>query len=659
MVQKQQDQCILVGALGTQTTGTRETTAMIGIARALFSRFTLLALAAMLVFYASRAALAVDATQQSAETDRTPVESTVRTTDTPQQPLADSVPSEPTVRKTNTPLQPQPALPLTFEGKVVQTVLASLGGEPKLSKDLAKSELEALQKFYAAESRQPVWVSEAGLNANAQAIVSEFRSAGDYGLRPSDYQTQASDSASKTPEARAKLELDLSITSLIYARHAKGGRTSPSLVGLQLTETPELLDPLQFLNELSSAADPAAYLRSLHPQHPQFIRLREKLLELRGKQNAGAGPKIPNGPVLKKGVSHAHVALLRKRLGVSVTAEEQSGNAASRFDAALEEAVKAFQSRSGLAEDGVVGAGTRRILNGRTPNQLITQILINMERWRWLPDELGGKAGIYVWANIPELRVRAIKGNETVFSEKAIVGQAGHKTPVFSDEMEWIEMHPTWFVPNSIKVNDILPSLKRPTSTVMERYNLKVNCGRYGSNHKTIDWNTIDIRQCSFSQPPGAKSVLGDFKFKFPNKHSVYMHDTHDHSLFKQKQRTFSHGCIRVQRPRKLAEALLDHDKGMTADQIGQILDGPKQLHKEVLNRPVPVHITYFTVIFDDEGKFTSWPDYYDHDKRLAAALTGNSHNIAKASAPDKQVRRKKKAPKKPAGWWDGLFTAN
>ena len=611
---------------------------MIQGARATISYSTVIVMTAMLIVCSPGAVLGADATTQSTQPDKAP-DATVPAADTAQ--------------------QPQPALPPTFEQEVVQTVLSSLSSEPKLSKDLAKSELEALQTFYVAEGRQPLWVSPAGMNANAQAIVAEFRSAGDFGLRPSDYQRPTDDATSQAPGSLAKREIDLSIAALIYARHAKGGRTSPSLVGLQLTYTPALLDPLQFLNELSSAADPAAYLRSLHPQHPQFLLLREKLLDIRSKQNAAAGPKIPDGPVLKKGISHAHVALVRKRLGISSPAADPSGDEAEHFDTGLEEAVKEFQGQSGLTADGVVGAGTRRILNGRTPDQLITKILMNMERWRWLPDELGGKAGIYVWANIPELRVRAIQGNETVFSEKSIVGQASHKTPVFSDEIEWIELHPTWFVPNSIKVNDILPSLRRPTSTVMQRYNLKVSCGKYGSDPKAIDWNTIDIRQCSFSQPPGKTSVLGDFKFKFPNKHAVYMHDTHDRSLFKQTQRTFSHGCIRVQRPRLLAEILLKHDKGVTAEQIGKILAGPKQLHKETLNPPVPVHITYFTVLFDDQGKFTTWPDYYGHDQRLAAALTGKSHNLAKAVASNTKVVRKKRAPKKPTSWWDGFLPAN
>ena len=612
---------------------------MIRGAHATFSFSNLMVMTALLTVCSPVVVLGADATKQSTETRKAAVEETIPTTET-------ALPLKPTV-------------PPTFEGEVVQVVLSSLSSDPKQSKDLAKSELEALQKFYAAEGRNPLWVSSTGLSVNAQAIVAEFRNAGDYGLRPSDYKTRIDDSTSKTPDALAKLELELSMTALIYARHAKGGRTSPNLVGLQLTETPAVLDPLQVLNELSLAADPAAYLRSLHPQHPQFIQLREKLLELRNNQNAGSGPKIPDGPVLKTGVSHPHVALLRKRLDVSSTAEGPSGDEAKRFDVALDEAVKAFQGQNGLTADGVVGAGTRRVLNGRTPDQLMTKILMNMDRWRWLPDELGGKAGIYVWANIPELRVRAVQGSETVFSEKAIVGLVSHKTPVFSDQMEWIELHPIWFVPNSIKVSDILPSLRRPTSTVMERYNLRVNCGRYGSNYKAIDWNTIDIRQCSFSQPPGKKSVLGDFKFKFPNKHSVYMHDTHDHSLFKQTQRTFSHGCIRVQRPRQLAEVLLKHDKGMSAERIGEILDGPTQLHKEELNQPIPVHITYFTALFDEQGKFTNWPDYYGHDKRLAAAMSGKSHNIAEASAPKKKVLRKKKTPKKATSWWDGFLPAN
>ncbi len=614
--------------------------------RGTIGRSGLMASTVMLLVCCPGASLAEDTPAQDKQTAEQPSEATARV-----------IPSarrfQPTLPSIIDPAA-EPQLPPDNVSEVVQAVREKLSASPKLAQDLAKSEVEALQAFYGARGREALWVNEEGISANGQALIAEFGKADDYGLSASDYKVANKEAQSETPQSRAQVELDLSATALVYARHVKGGRTSPNAVGAQLTYTPKIMEPLQVLNELSSADDSAAYLRSLHPQHPQYVRLYERLKELRGG-DGGSGPKIPDGPVLKSGVSRAQVTLLRERLGVSAPTD----GSAKRFDAALDEAVKAFQSRNGLPADGVVGAGTRRALNGQAPDKISKKIVLNLERWRWLPDNLGGKAGLYVWANIPELRVRAVEGTKTVFSEKAIVGQPTHMTPVFSDQMEWIELHPTWFVPNSIKVNDILPSLKRPTSTVMERYHLKVNCGKYGTNPKTIDWNKVDIRKCSFSQPAGKVSVLGDFKFKFPNKHSVYMHDTHDHSLFKHADRTFSHGCIRVQKPRQLAEIILGRDKGMTSERIGQILDGPQTLHKEKLTTPVPMHITYFTVLIDDEGKLTTWPDYYGHDQRLEAALSGESHNVAEADVPPEKVARKKPAPKEPTSWWGGVFSAN
>lgn len=552
--------------------------------------------------------------------------------------------------------QAEPQLPPENVSEVVLAVRAKLADKPKLARSLAASEVEALKAFYETRDRAALWVDKQGLTPSAKAIIAEFAKADDYGLRSSDYVVAIDETQLGTPEARAKAELDLSATALVYARHVKGGRTSPSAVGAQLTYTPKIMEPQEVLDQLATAPDHAGYLRSLHPQHPQYVALHERLVELRGGGDGGSAPKIPGGPVLKPGVSHEQVVLLRERLSVSTPGDGD----ANVFDEQLEEAVKAFQSRNGLPADGVVGAGTRQALNGRAPGKLTRKIVMNMERWRWLPDNMGGDAGIYVWANIPELRVRAVEGTKTIFSEKAIVGQPTHMTPVFSDKMEWIEIHPTWFVPASIKVNDILPSLKRPTSTVMERYKLKMDCGKYGTNPKTIDWSKVDIRKCSFTQPASDVSVLGDFKFKFPNKHSVYMHDTHDHSLFKHEDRTYSHGCIRVQKPRQLAEIILGRENGMTPEQIGKILKGPKTLHKEKLATPVPMHITYFTVMVDDEGKLTTWPDYYGHDRRLAAALSGGNHNVADVEEPKPAAARKKNAQKKePTSFWGGVFSSN
>ena len=365
---------------------------------------------------------------------------------------------------------------------LVQAIRKLQGGKgwEKTSKKLTRQERDDLKTFYEADGQEPLWVTQDGINGAARALLAEFGNADAFGLRARDYAVSADVPAAATPEALARRELELTATALIYARHAKAGRAAAKKLGRQLPYKPRALPPRDVLAGLQAAADPSQYLRALHPQHPQFLKLQRKLAELREPQRPGAGPRIPAGPVLKPGMSHPHVALLRQRLGVPAT--DQAAGDDNAFDTALAAAVKKFQRENGLGADGIVGNGTRRALNGPSPQKAIAKIILNMERWRWLPDDLAGSAKIYVWSNIPELKVRVVQDGRTVFSEKSIVGQVSHKTPIFSDRMEWIEFHPTWYVPASIKNSDILPSLRRPTSTVMERYNLRVNCGKYGSN---------------------------------------------------------------------------------------------------------------------------------------------------------------------------------
>lgn len=551
---------------------------------------------------------------------------------------------------------------------VVKLVLKSL------EKARGSKETEALQSLYNQADRTAFWVKSDGFTDVASQTMTEIESADDWGLRASAFRLPSLSSETPDEAAQADAELTLMRAVLAYARHAKGGRVSARQLGSQLEKDPKLLDPKTVLANITSTADPAAYLRSLHPKHPQFVKLHEKLLELKYGKGGTVGPKIPAGPVLKLGVQHEQVALLRKRLGL-----ESTGDGADEFDETVDKAVKDFQSKKGIAVDGIVGSGTRKILNGGTGgSSQINKIVLNMERWRWLPDNLYGDAGIYVWSNIPEFWVRIMKkgDDKPAFSNRTIVGLTDHKTPIFSDEMEWIEIHPTWYVPNSIKVGDILPSLKRATSTVMQRYNLKLNCGSLGSNPKTINWEKVNITSCEITQPPGPKSVLGDFKFKFPNKHSVYMHDTHKPELFSAAQRTFSHGCMRIKDPRDMAKVLLEHQNIMTGERLDKILKGPTQLHRAKLPHHVPVHITYFTMVIDENGKLISRPDVYGHDARLAAVLGSGSYVQPEAAKPAVAEAAKPAAaaeaapaPKKPAAfkkkkktaqqennWWDDIL---
>ncbi len=514
---------------------------------------------------------------------------------------------------------------------------------------------QALRAFYAGSHAAPIWVSENGPNQKARDAAKEIASADAYALDPKDYDLPDVSSTARSREALAKLELKMTRAMLKYAHHAKAGRINPAKVGHSLNHPKSLKNPRAFLEQLQAGDNAATLLRDLHPKHPQFVQLKKKLAELRGGGSEKPRTRIPDGPALRVGSSHEHIALLRKRLGV----ETSENGDANKYDSVLKAAVVKFQKQKGLKPDGVVGNGTRNAFNGNSSEQLIVRVLTNMERWRWLPDDMDGEADIFVWANIPEFRTRVVKAGNVVFDERVIVGKTNKKTPVFSDVMEWIEFHPTWYVPNSIKAEDIGPSLRRTTSRVMERYHLRLNCGRHGSDWKTIDWNKVDIRKCAVSQPPGERSVLGDFKFKFPNGHDVYMHDTPQKKLFGTTTRTYSHGCVRIQNPRRMAEVLLEHDKGMPSTRIGQILKGPKRLHKENLKRHVPVHITYFTTVFDKDGVFQVRSDYYGHDRRLAQALTGKGHLLpapAIAAPRKRKPRRTRTAQETP---WTNAFSAN
>ena len=503
--------------------------------------------------------------------------------------------------------------------------------------------------FYRALGNGPLWVSAAGWKPEAKSVAAEIRRAGLWGLEPEAFTLPDFSAPLKSDEDFAAAELTLSRAVIKYARHAKGGRVNPKKLSRFIDRAPTLPAPRAILDAMSEATDRRTRLLGFHPKHPQFRALKARLNRLRGQDASDQqAPRIrlPHGPVLRRGTSHPHIALLRRRLGL------KPGSTPQKFDATVERAVQAFQKKHGLAPDGIVGNGTRRVLNGSAPERQIVKLLINMERWRALPDDLAEGGDIYVWANVPEFRVRIIKNGKTVFTERAIVGLLDKQTPIFSDRMEWIEFHPTWFVPNSIKRDDILPSLRRPTSTIVERYHLRIDCGAAGSDPRTIDWRKVDITKCRITQPAGPKSVLGDFKFKFPNRHSVYMHDTLTRRLFSAPIRTFSHGCIRIKNPKRMAEILLGHQKIMKKGQIDAILAEPRRERKARFRRPVPVHITYLTALEDERGTFISLPDYYGHDRRLAQALLGKGHLIPPAPVARRSTYRPKPRPKRKKRHW-------
>jgi murein L,D-transpeptidase YcbB/YkuD len=275
-------------------------------------------------------------------------------------------------------------------------------------------------------------------------------------------------------------------------------------------------------------------------------------------------------------------------------------------------------------------------VKGRKPGSdgVIQRLIVNMERWRWMPTDLGS---YYVWNNIPAFSTRVVKGGKSIYVEKTIVGQVKYATPIFSADMRSIVFNPDWTVPETIKIEDLQPRLRQgrggePDLSVLRDNQLSVSYQGRPVDPETVDWERANIRSYTFTQSPGPDNVLGVLKFNFPNRHAVYMHDTLQPALFNQTVRTLSHGCIRVNQPERLAALLLAEDKGWTEQQVkDQLAKGHNS--GVILSRPVPVHLTYFTVAFDGIGKMRTYDDVYGLDKKMAAALFGKVEAVP-AAAP-------------------------
>ncbi len=434
----------------------------------------------------------------------------------------------------------------------------------------------ALIKFYEARRYEPVWVAPSGLSPAGAAVVAEIAKADDWGLDASALRPSAlpETSSELTPANRADAEVQISLAVLRYARHARGGRVDPTSLSKYIDRKLPLIDPSRVIDEVAKAPQPDAYLRGLHPQHPQFELLRQQYLALkRGKTNA-------------------------------------------QTEAAPPVAAK---------------AGSKKAAAAPAPPSL-RKLLANMEQWRWMPESLGD---YYVWVNVPEFTIRIVKGGKVVHSERVIVGKTDTQTPIFSDAMEQVIFHPFWGVPDSIKRNEILPSLARGSTSVLSKHNLRIQRAGRDIDPESVDWTTTDIRNFHVYQPPGGGNVLGVVKFRFPNKHDVYMHDTPTKNLFNADVRAFSHGCMRVRNPERLAELLLGEDQGWAANRIASAINGGPQNNQINLRQKFPVHITYFTAAVDGDGKLKQFADLYGHENRIALGLEGKMHLIAIARAKE------------------------
>lgn len=547
------------------------------------------------------------------------------------------------------------AAPATTADPIVDAIRRRLADDAAVTK-ADPADVAALKTFYDSRT-ETVWVKDGAYTDAAKALIAELNKADDWGLESAVYSV-ADTAPGSAPEALATAETTLAIAALRYARDARGGRIDPRKISSIWDVSGEFKDPAAVLADLSTSPSPDAVLRGLHPQHPQFEALRQALLKARGVGEQPAAPvdeallvKLPDdkaSKTLKAGMDHQDVALLRKRLKI----ETPIGTNPHFYDEGVAEAVLAYQAANGLKPNGRLDRRTRTALNRegepekpKSKDSTIQNLLVNMERWRWLPADMGS---YYVWNNVPEFVGRVIKDGKPLFEERIIVGQPSWPTPMLTDSIERIAFRPTWGVPDGIKVKELLPRLKRASpqsgggffdelfgggssggSRVLQAYGLTPSINGRPVDPDSVDWHRVDIRRFSFVQPPGAQNPLGKVKFLFPNRHDVYMHDTTQRNLFSASRRALSHGCIRVKNPERLSEVLMEQDKGWSADRVANALQSGGEF---ALDKPVPVYLTYFTARADDDGTIKTFSDIYGNDRRVLSALAGRP---VRYEAPD------------------------
>jgi murein L,D-transpeptidase YcbB/YkuD len=372
--------------------------------------------------------------------------------------------------------------------------------------------------------------------------------------------------------------------------------------------------PAAMVNQYLEFASYSALVQDLDLLHPLYLRMQEGLARLEEIAARGGWPQVPDGAALKPGTEDGRVPILRDRLLASGDlAGAPSGG--SLYDPELVAAVMAFQRRHGLEADGVIGAKTFRALN-RTVRERIGQMRVNLERARWT---LRGLGDDYVLVNIAGAETFVVRDSVVVWRTRSVVGQAYRKTPLFQDEIRYVELNPTWTVPRSIFLKDKLPRIREDIS-YLARGNYRV----VDRNGTTLDPFSVnwwsDSPSVTLVQAPGPDNALGLIKFMFPNAHSVYLHDTNDRGLFDRAERNLSSGCVRIENPFVLADLLLAGSPEWSPQRRDEILASGRTTRID-LPRPMPIVLTYFTAWVDETGTMQFREDVYDRDQAVLAAL--------------------------------------
>lgn len=466
-----------------------------------------------------------------------------------------------------------------------------------------------LAAFYGGNGLQPVFTGAEGAVRRA-ALAEAVAQAPAQGLPAARY---------GMPQVGAGGPMDEVAFASVFVRWVNDltrGLVDPRRLDPHIKRSPEGVDAGRALADFAAAADPRAAMASLVPTDPFYLALQQALTETPALIAPPGTPPAPAG-TWKPGMRDPALADLRARL--AAIGFDAGAGEADLYDAGLKDAVTRFQQAAGLGADGIAGARTIARLNGNASDAQ-RDVLMAMERWRWLPEDLGVR---HVWVNLPEYLTRVVQDGVTVFETRAVVGKAAadFETPEFSDEMEYLVFNPAWNVPRSITVKEYLPRL-RANPNAVGHIDIVDSRGRVIPRGQ-IDFSRYTAANFPYRmrQKPSDDNALGQVKFLFPNPWNIYLHDTPTRWLFNESRRAYSHGCIRIRDPLDLAAELLSRQ-----------VDDPRASIRSALARSgeqwvrltpsVPVHLVYFTTFPDAQGRLHHVPDIYGRDGDLWRALS-------------------------------------
>jgi murein L,D-transpeptidase YcbB/YkuD len=475
-------------------------------------------------------------------------------------------------------------------------------------------ERKAAEQFYAQRGYAPLWIRDGQLTSQAKAAIMHLKDAAADALDAPDYPVPEFTSLTSA-EQLADADIKMTNSVLTYARHLAIGRVAPTRVSAEVDYGNHTPEPADILKKLADARDMHMVLDGFNPPHDGFKALKAKLAELRSTAPRAEAPddRIADGRRIEPGDKDPRIPALRQKLGVKSKADDLV------YDKALYNAIKNVQARADIKPTGIIDNKTIATVNGPKPvsaHQQVERIITNMERWRWLPRDLGKT---YVMVNITDYTLRVIRDHKIEWRTKIVAGKPQTPTPLLTAPMQEVIVNPSWYVPQSIIQNELLPQYANDPQ-IFDRMGLEVKRGPDG--------------HINVVQPPGAANALGRIKFAFPNKFQVYLHDTPEKRLFAPEKRAFSHGCMRVENPTKFGEVMLSlamSGPTPTSHNIDQMFGHEEKIYK-LMQRPM-VHLTYQTAYVDD-GKLIVRDDIYGFDGRISAIMRSDERRVADVAPP-------------------------